>query len=231
MYISRMPVNTARVGAARLVSSPYRMHAAVEHAFPPEATRSGDEGRILWRLDSSVRNRDALYLYVVSPERPDFTHIVEQAGWPEASTWETKDYTPLLQKIEEGQVWNFRLKANTVRKAAVDKGRNPRGGVVGTLQGHVTPEQKVEWLAQRAEPHGFSLVHLPEGDVAVRVSQSRKEQFSHGSGQVTLSTAVFDGILQVENAEQFRQTLCHGVGRGKSFGCGLLTVAPVSRQE
>lgn len=236
MYISRMPINTARPGAARLVGSPYRMHAAVEQAFPPQAVQDatnaeGDEGRILWRLDSSAYNRSALYLYIVSPEKPDLTHIVEQAGWPEDPRWETKDYTPLLDRIQSGQVWNFRLKANTVRKALVDKGRTPREGVVGSLRGDVTPEQKVEWLARRCDTHGFSLAEAQGGEAAVRVSQSRKESFKRGGKDVTLSTAVFDGVLQVEDADLFRTTLCCGIGRAKGFGCGLLTVAPLSARE
>ena len=229
MYISRMPINTARPGAARLVSSPYRVHAAVEQAFPPQAEHTeDDEGRILWRLDTSAYDRSALYLYIVSPEKPDLSHIVEQAGWPENPSCETKDYSPLLNCIQTGQVWSFRLKANTVRKALVDKGETPREGIVGSLQGDVTPEQKVEWLARRSDANGFSLASTSDGRNAVMVSQSRKEQFSRGSSKVTLSTAVFDGVLQVEDADLFRHALCCGIGRAKGFGCGLLTIAPTS---
>lgn len=229
MYISRMPINTARPGAARLVGSPYRMHAAVERAFPPQTEHAeDDEGRILWRLDTSAYNRSALYLYIVSPEKPDLSHIVEQAGWPENPGCETKDYTLLLDRVQAGQVWSFRLKANTVRKALVDKGATPRDGVVGSLQGDVTPEQKVEWLARRCDANGFSLASTSDGRHAVMVSQSRKEQFSRGSSKVTLSTAVFDGVLQVEDADLFRHALCSGIGRAKGFGCGLLTIAPTS---
>ncbi|WEV73650.1 type I-E CRISPR-associated protein Cas6/Cse3/CasE [Bifidobacterium sp. ESL0798] len=44
---------------------------------------------------------------------------------------------------------------------------------------------------------------------------------------MTISTALFDGLLEVADAEKFRHALCFGVGRAKGFGCGLLTVAPI----
>lgn len=38
MYLTRMPLNVARGETRRLVASPYRLHAAVEAAFPPAWT-------------------------------------------------------------------------------------------------------------------------------------------------------------------------------------------------
>ena len=120
MYISRMPLNTARYAAKQLIASPYRLHAAVEKSFPPSAVRSDDGGRILWRLDFS-RDGDSTWLYVVSPERPDFTHIVEQAGWPTHAEWEVKDYEPLITHIAKGQEWAFRLRANPARQRVMGR--------------------------------------------------------------------------------------------------------------
>ena len=74
--------------------------------IPPNAVRNNDEGRILWRLDTSVAD-NGVWLYVVSPEKPDFMHIVEQAGWPMHAEWETKNYEPLLERIAKGQRWHF----------------------------------------------------------------------------------------------------------------------------
>ena len=106
MFISRIALNKARYGARQLISSPYKLHAAVECAFPPNVVRNNDEGRILWRLDTSVAD-NGVWLYVVSPEKPDFMHIVEQAGWPMHAEWETKNYEPLLERIAKGQRWHF----------------------------------------------------------------------------------------------------------------------------
>ena len=152
MYLSRVPLNLKRLDTIALVSSPYKVHAAIEGAFAPDAVREGAEGRILWRLDEAPGNEREVWLYVVSPEKPDFTHICDRVVSTASPTWMTKDYGPVLNQVSEGQLWQFRLKANPVRKVLVDKGRREREGVIGTLQGHVTEAQQREWLMDPALP-------------------------------------------------------------------------------
>ena len=226
MFISRIPLNKARYGARQLIGSPYKLHAAVECSFPPNAVRKNDEGRILWRLDA-LMNDKGIWLYVVSPEKPDFTHIVEQAGWPMHEEWETKNYAPLLERIAKGQRWHFRLRANPARKASEDKGRRHRAdGIVGKIHGPVTVSQHRQSLLARSASHGFRILGNESGQPDVIVKERHKEQFKRGDATVTLVTAVFEGRLEVTDADLFRETLCQGIGRAKGFGCGLLTVAP-----
>lgn len=228
MFISRIPLNTARYEARRLIGSPYKLHAAVEKAFPPDAVRKGEQGRILWRLDFSADGKST-WLYVVSPEKPDFTHIVEQAGWPTSSGWEVKDYSMLLGKIAVGQEWAFRLRANPVRQAHADLGRRSNPSVIGKLVGHVTVNHQLDWLVQRSNRSGFEVLRQAKDNnsLSCTVSQRRTERFDHGGSTVTLTTAQYDGLLRVTDADAFRNCMRQGLGRAKSFGCGLLTIAPV----
>lgn len=226
MYLSKMDLNMARRETLRLVGSPYRMHALVEHAFPPRITRTCEQGRILWRVDASP-TKDAAVLYILSPERPDLIHAVEQAGWPLYPHWETKDYRPLLDKIAKGQVWQFRLKANPVRTVLVDKGRRENQKVIGTVQGHVTEAHQRQWLLDRSGSHGFRVLGSKGDAPDVSVSHRSRERFLRDGKTVTLITAQFDGILEVTDAKAFRHALGFGIGRAKGFGCGLLTIAPV----
>lgn len=228
MYISRMALNTACPGAARLLSSPYRIHAAVEHAFPPVNDLASPEGRVLWRLDAWDDSPE-VWLYVVSPAKPDFTHIKEQTGWPVTGSWETKDYSPVIDCLQTGQQWQFRLKANPVRKVKCDKGRRENPKVIGKVLGHVTESQQIDWLMSRCGDKGFSIVRNGDDEPLVRVSRRTKESFSRGSGKVTLMTCMFDGALEVDDPDALRHTLCWGMGRAKGFGCGLLTIAPLRR--
>lgn len=227
MYLSRVSLDLSRLDAIAFASSPYRIHAAVERAFSPEAMRESTEGRILWRLDEVPSDVRAAWLYVVSPEKPDLTHVCEQVGQADALSWVTKDYTSVLERISPGQVWQFRLKANPVRKVSVDKGRCPREGIVGSIQGHVTEEQQREWLLSRAEAHGFRVAQTREGFERLIVSHRRQERFGRQGAIVTLSTARYDGVLEVVDADEFRHTLGFGMGRARGFGCGLMTIAPV----
>jgi CRISPR system Cascade subunit CasE len=216
MHLARFQINPARRGAHKLLGSPQAMHAAVLSSFPPSATA---DQRVLWRVD---RMQHDVVLYVLSPEKPDFTHLVEQAGWPtsEQEAWQVRPYDGLLSRITEGSTWRFRLRANPVKAArdtAHDGGRSKRVP-------HVTVAQQAEWLVSRAERLGFEIPSY-EGVPLVEVTERDRRVFSRGGGTVTLVTAQFDGTLQVSDLELFRRTLVTGVGRAKAYGCGLLTVS------
>lgn len=225
MYLSRVTLSLSNLSAMAFISSPYKIHAAVEQAFAPDATREGEDGRILWRLDEVAGNPSEMWLYVMSLEKPDFTRICEQVGEP--ALWVTKDYAPVLERVREGQLWQFRLKANPVRKVLVDKGRRERAGVVGSIQGHVTEAQQRAWLLDRSEAHGFRIVQTEEGYDRLTVSHRRRERFKRHGDVVTLTTAQYDGVLEVTDADAFRHVLGFGMGRARGFGCGLMTIAPV----
>lgn len=46
--------------------------------------------------------------------------------------------------------------------------------------------------------------------------------------RVVLNTATFDGAVRITDSELARRTLLAGVGAGKAYGCGLLTLAPLA---
>src|SRR5512139_3279054 len=112
MYLTRFRLNTARIGARRLLSSPQSMHAAVMSSFADIPDHGGEGPRVLWRLDAD--SRAETYLCIVSPDKPDLTHLVEQAGWPTTGGWQTFDYEPFLTRLSVGDRWPFRLTANPV---------------------------------------------------------------------------------------------------------------------
>ena len=41
---------------------------------------------------------------------------------------------------------------------------------------------------------------------------------------VTILAVTYEGILTITNAVRFQQTLQEGLGRGKAFGMGMLTI-------
>lgn len=203
------------------------MHAAVMASFP----RSGgaSDGRPLWRLDEGP---SGTLLYLVSPEKPDLTHLVEQAGWPTTTGWKTLDYAPFLAALQEGSAWEFRLAANPTHSI----GGAP--GVRGKRVGHVTVAQQRDWLTKRAESLGFRIPVVEiEGDdgelhadPTVAITRREHPTFARrreggGSDRVTIDRVVFDGRLVVLDPEALRAAMTRGIGPGKAYGCGLLTLA------
>ncbi|MGC5410083.1 type I-E CRISPR-associated protein Cas6/Cse3/CasE, partial [Streptomyces sp. DT225] len=51
------------------------------------------------------------------------------------------------------------------------------------------------------------------------------------AGRVSIVTVTFDGHLEVTDPAVFRRALMQGIGKAKAYGCGLLTLAPLTGTE
>ena len=244
MYLTRAYLNPRRDGAQRLLASPHRMHAATLASFPEQPVPApSDRGRVLWRLDTDNPHRPVLW--IVSPARPDLTHIIETAGWPRADTpqWESRSYAPLLQRLAVGQRYAFRLTANPTRQIKNDPSQptvpqspgppQPRGKRVP----HVTVHHQLDWLARRAEHAGFRLLSasasLPgSGEHAIQVELRERAtarfRKSDSERRVTIVRTTYVGALEISNADSLRHVLCQGLGHARAYGCGLLTLASLN---
>lgn len=218
MFLTRFRLNAARRGARKLLTSPQAMHAAVRAAFADPADHARGDARTLWRLDRPDPN--TVYLYLVSPGRPDLTHLVEQAGWPTTETWDVREYDGLLNSLAEGQRWAFRLAANPTHS-----GRKSDDAKETQRFGYLRESEQVEWLAKRADQHGFAIAAQPDGAPNLAVKNRQTLSFKRGMALVTLTTATFDGILEITDRSAFRRALTGGIGPAKAYGCGLLTLA------
>ncbi|MFF7155702.1 type I-E CRISPR-associated protein Cas6/Cse3/CasE [Streptomyces sp. NPDC008139] len=232
MYMTRFRLNTARRDGRALLGSPHRMHAAVAMAFPELPTRDGSGPRVLWRVD---RNSAAeVVLFVVSPTRPDLTHLVEQAGWPAASDtpgWQTYDYGAFLDRLSVGSTWTFRLTANPVHsiRRTDDEPRKRTA--------HLTARYQKAWLLERQASSGFAVVEkapvarlLEYGDELQLVLRDKRDlRFAKAAERrtVSLTSVTYDGRLTVTDPDALRRTLTQGLGKAKAYGCGLMTLAPV----
>ncbi len=185
-------------------------------SFLPGTTR---QGRALWRLDNPERHR--LDLYLVSPVPPSLEAIVDQAGWPSQPVWRTTEYNRFLNKLESGQLWMFRLRANPIKSI------RPEGGGRGQRVPLARVDEQVTWLTSRSEAHGFTLAQGEHGP-NLRVTERRTERFRRGGpggSSVTLATAAFEGVLEVVDPGRLRESLTTGIGTAKGYGCGLMTLA------
>jgi len=208
LYLSRIELDLNKYNTRRALSSPQILHAAVEGCFPDKESKD----RKLWRLDFLHGD---MFLLLLSPEVPDFSAFAQQLC-AEGIVGETKDYKPLLTSIKNGSILHFRLRANPVHSVPLEKGTR------GKVYAHVTVEQKRNWLMNKALSCGFSLndnqFDLVETDY-LRFWRIKKER------PVEIEAAVFEGVLEVTDADMFVQALSTGIGRAKAYGCGLLTIA------
>src|SRR5690625_3120601 len=218
--LSRIFINPQTRDGRKLLANRQALHATVMAAFPPDALDDQDQ-RVLWRLDSEAYRHT---LYVLSPVQPDFTHLVEQAGW-HGQTWESTSYVPFLNQLTTGQRWAFRLTANPVKSIR-------RPGQRGTVVPHVTPEQQIAWLLDRTAQRGFRILPVQEfpeqADVQVNEIRNLSFERQHDPRQkkrVALRIVQFDGSLEITDRQLFQQSLTSGIGRAKAYGCGLMTLS------
>jgi CRISPR system Cascade subunit CasE len=224
VYLTRFRLNSARRATRRLLESPQSLHAAVLACFARPEDHTTATGRTLWRVDRRPQSPD-IRLYISSPRPPDLTHLVEQAGWPTIDTWLTRPYTAFLDSIEKGQVWAFRITANPVHN-----GRRRSDSKDTQRFGAVTAEQQIGWLLARAERSGFAICSTTDGfrNLVLRDRLTRTFRRNKDGPPVTLTMATYEGVLRVEDADQLRRVLTNGLGHGKAYGCGLMTLAPVT---
>jgi CRISPR system Cascade subunit CasE len=232
MFLTRFRFNTARMGSRRLLTSPQSLHAAVMASFAERPEHRGQGPRVLWRLDH--RSRSEVLLYVVSPDRPDLTHLVEQAGWPTTGGWQTKPYAPFLDRLAAQDTWAFRLTANPVHSIR----RHDAEPTKRTA--HLTPRHQLDWLLRRQTDAGFAVVERPEPrpdgldgpwhEVVVHnrsdLAFGKRSESDTRAHKVTLTRVTFDGRLRVLDPVALRRTLTAGLGKAKAYGCGLMTLAP-----
>ncbi|MET9328416.1 type I-E CRISPR-associated protein Cas6/Cse3/CasE [Tsukamurella sp. NPDC003166] len=222
MFMSRIAINSRRRGAVKLLANRHAMHAAVMSSFAPGTPTESENGRVLWRVDRIDHSVDLL---IVSPERPCLAHIAEQAGWSTDNTWATREYAPFLTTIEAGANYAFRLTANPTHRVTT--------GTTKQIVGHKTVEHQRNWLVEKSEEAGFTILPSVASTVggitapALTLSDRDHSSFTRNRSRVTLTTTTYDGALTVTDADAFRHTLGHGLGRAKGYGCGLLTVLPL----
>ena len=205
MYLSRAELDPTRRETMVALVSPQKFHGAVENSF------SGERRRRLWRLDQLGGK---LYLLLLSEGVPDLTALCEQFGTGTAP--ETRPYEPLLERVTAGSCWQFRLTANPTRSKKDPADLMARG----ILKPCYLEVEQEEWLRAQAAKHGFA---VSEGSFVV----TRKQTYhfkKNGTRPVTLLAVTYEGVLQVTDPEAFKALLCEGVGRGKAYGLGLMTI-------
>lgn len=237
-YLSKIPINPLRRGGQRMLANPQVLHAAVLAGLPSEP------GRVLWREEvrSQPRGPAQCDLLVLTPRRPDWSHIIESAGWDtEEGAPLVRELQPLLDLVVSGRQFGFRVRANPVQalstpanptgsqRAAMDDTRRRRGIRVA----HRTAGHQLDWFLTRTKPEdarwGFTVDTEPAPQVSIVAREHRA--FVKGRDvrhRVTIDRATFEGRLTVVAPERLREVLVKGLGSAKAYGCGLLTLAPVS---
>lgn len=214
MYLSRVEIDIQNRQKIRELSHLGAYHNWVETCFPDEF-KHGERSRKLWRIDH-LSNRQ--YLLLVSSQKPDLT-CLERYGVP--GTASSKNYDNYIRTLRNGMYVRFRATLNPVQSipSPISTGCvRERGRVVP----HVTVAQQMKFFQDRADSNGFQ-IELDDFRIVERSHLPLKRK---GNKTIRMSIVSYEGKLKINDVTRFRKALCEGIGRGKSYGCGMLTVIP-----
>jgi CRISPR system Cascade subunit CasE len=176
---------------------------------------------VLYRLE---RDREAkVRVLLQSLVQPDFARLPEKylKAPPQSKTLDSID--ALLQP---GRKLLFRLRANPTR--AIDTKTRADGTKSNGKRVELRGEDAcMGWLHRKAGQHGFRILacRIDAGAPDPRRVNGKVEGRKAGS-LITVASVLFDGILEVVDTALLREALQTGIGRAKSYGQGLLSLAP-----
>lgn len=234
-YLSRIRINHLRPASRQLLANPHVVHGAVLGGLPDLT----ENERPLWRWDTDRAHRP--HLLVSTQSKPDWTHIIEQYGWPGADGEHAtiRDYTPLLNRLDARQEYAFRVTVNPVQNVPPADGGDDTGKRRSRRTGHRTAGHQWKWFLSRTQGWGFTVPHAAvttadttEDDPAeppadMRITHRQRLAFDKKGRSVVLTIVTFQGRLRITDRDTFTHHLLGGFGPAKAYGCGLLTLAPL----
>jgi CRISPR system Cascade subunit CasE len=210
----------------------------------------GSQSGFLFRIDPQPGGR--VVILVQSAAKPDWSYAFQNADFLLrdflAAPPHMVEYDPTYQS---GDRLRFRIrialsakkKVSTagldLRKCKETKDKYGRQKsqskrVALTWEKNQNPEDVIRvWFANKGHDGGFAIdtqafraVQIGWGNGIKPDGPSRGGNGNSNRHHLRFRSALLDGTLTVTDADRFRSTLVQGVGSGKAFGFGLLSVAP-----
>lgn len=227
-YLSRLVLDPRSRDVQKDLADVHRLHQRVMSGFPDDVPTARKALGILYRVDTGA----GVALLVQSKAAPTWTTLPDRylaTDWLEegSTTVATTSMKPILDRCVTGTDLRFRLRANPTR--FIDS----KTGDDGKRRGKRVPlrkdESRLEWLGRKARENGFAVIDVRQAERAVPDVIQHEPGVVRGwreGHHLTLEGVLFEGRLRVVETERFRAAILDGIGRGKAYGFGLLSVAP-----
>ncbi|KKW67379.1 CRISPR-associated protein Cse3 [Lampropedia cohaerens] len=206
MYLTRLTLDPRNAQVRRDLANPYDMHRSLVRAFVQNEEQTPP--RFLWRLEPQINWQALPVLLVQSSEAADWSHLKAVPNYLKREP-EEKAFT-LHAWLLPQQRYRFRLLANpTVAR------ERKRYGIA-------SQEAQLEWLSKQGQRQGFSI----ESAVVIASDVLKARKQTH---VISLQRACYEGNLVATDVASFANAIQNGIGPGKAFGCGLLSLARLGR--
>ena len=239
-YLTRLTFNPMASSVQYFMQNRQKIHATILNAITIQPVTE----RILWRLetDSEVTRYK---LYILTQSSPNWSNVFSLVGTDTSKkvtceTIEVGDYSILLNRIKNENTFAFKLQANPTHSVIIQHtpsdSLKPASTEVkrrGKRVGHDVIRYQLDWITnkKRLENWGFEFSLDQNGEPRVSVVERStlriKKKLNDRNNIVTIASATYSGLLRITDVEKFKACLLNGIGPAKSYGCGLLTLAPI----
>ncbi|MER6561927.1 type I-E CRISPR-associated protein Cas6/Cse3/CasE [Streptomyces sp. NPDC001027] len=208
----RIRLNLAHPTVRRDLADYTALHRTVMRLLPDDlGPHPRQTAGALFRLE---RDDHQPLLLVQTRIPPDLTGLPDHYGSAEA-----RDFTPVLAALTPGRIVRYRITANPSTRSRRRPGPGedplPRHGSVLALDDPAA----LAWWHRRATQAGL---HLHATTTQPHPFRRRR---SGGPGPVH-RLLQFDGTARITDPAALTDALLNGIGRAKSYGAGLLSLAP-----
>ncbi|MET9796262.1 type I-E CRISPR-associated protein Cas6/Cse3/CasE [Nocardiopsis alba] len=196
--------------ARRDLGSAVGMHHRLMSLFPDGAGQNARQTfGVLFRVEDTPRGPQIL---LQSNTEPELSRLPMHYG-----ANQTKELSPLLDALEAGRYVRYRIAANAVRRPGhTTKAKNDVNSVVPLLG-----KEAEEWWIRQAEASGLTIHRL--GSQTLDAARGERKEGQH---KIRHARTLFEGTARITDACLLRERTITGIGRGKAYGCGLLSLAP-----
>ncbi len=224
MYLSQLTLNPRSREVRRDMADCQQLHRTLLSAFPKaDSDAARAEFGLLFRLETNPRSGSVTVL-AQSRVEPDWHHLPDDYLLEESRTQNIADkYT--TEVLSHQRQLRFRLRANPTRKIetkSLPDGTKRNGKRVELFR----EEDQIQWLRRKSETAGFRILDLRLNENVPNLRASAETKTFSRTKQLTFGSVLFEGELEITNAEDFQKALTHGLGTGKAYGFGLLSIAP-----
>jgi len=230
-YLSLLVLDARRREVRRDLADCNVLHRTVLSAFPGVHSPGGVRAHfgVLYRLEPEGRATAERRLLVQSSAVPDWGHLPAGYAFSEP---ECKRVDGYYDRLENGDVLRFRLRANPTKRVSAHDGSDGQERWVGKRVEIRGEEAQLGWLCRKGEQGGFALLDVRVAPGVVDVlsvpevqSTGRRVVAPGKTARLTFGSALIEGRLRVTDTGLFRDALRQGIGSGKAYGFGLLSVA------
>jgi len=219
MWLTRLRLNPRHPAVLRALADLQAMHRLVMSGFGSVGSdRARADLAVLHRVD--VTREGGLLLLIQSAAEPgEWSSALPDRVLLPVDDVSVRSAEAVLAAISSGGVFDFKLRVNPTKRLQRDdpEGRLRKGARVG-LRG--TMEQ-MAWLRRKGASHGFEVDEVSITDAEHQTERGTRR----ASNQLVLEGVTFSGQLRVVDAEAFREAITSGIGSGKAYGFGLLSLA------